>query len=93
MLLFLCILLIKNVDSQELNKKYSLYRVTAFNANERKVLYDMYIKKESVVFLSGITNDAGLPMDIVVHSCCTEQFEMDLQDKYIEYINVDNDQM
>lgn len=89
MLLLLCILVIKPSLQQFENDYYSLYRVTAFNAHEREVLYDMFLTQDNVIFLNGVTNDAALPMDIVVNSCCIEEFEMKLQDKYIEYTNVD----
>lgn len=93
MLLFLCILITRTINSESQNEQYSLYRVTAFNTHERKALYDMHLKNDNVVFLNGVTNDAALPMDIIVNDCCTEEFEIFLQDKYIEYINIDSDQM
>lgn len=67
-------------------KKYTIYEVTAFNARERALLYYMYIRNDNVIFLNGVSNEAGVPMDIVVDACCTKTFEDKLKDNDIEYI-------
>lgn len=85
---FLFILITKTVSSWEHEiSNYYLYKVTAFNLHERTILYDLNIRVDSVIFLNGVTNDAALPMDVVVHECCAVQFEMILQDQFIEHDN------
>lgn len=72
---------------------YTLYEVTAFNYRERALLYFLYVRNDMIVFVNGITNEAAVPMDVIVDGCCTKFFEEKLQDNNIEYEIVANDNL
>lgn len=67
---------------------YTLYEVTAFNHRERALLYFLYVRNDNIVFLNGITNQAALPMDIIVDGCCTKYFEDKMRDNDIEFVKL-----
>ncbi|CAH1643627.1 unnamed protein product [Spodoptera littoralis] len=69
-------------------ENYAIYEVTAFNARERALLYYLYVKNEELVFLNGITNEAAVPMDVIVDKCCTSFFEEKLRDDDIEFVKI-----
>ena len=69
-------------------ENYTIYEVTAFNYRERALLYFLYVRNEKIVFINGITNDAAVPMDVIVDGCCTKFFEEKLKDNDIEFIIV-----
>lgn len=92
--LFCIIVTIKTISCwNQVTSQHALYQVTAFNFYERQFLYQIYITDHNIFFLNGVTNDAALPMIIVVNECCIKEFELNLQDKNIEYINIDMDHM
>lgn len=63
-----------------------LYEITAFNDHERSVLYNFQTSNESVIFLNGVTNEAAMPMYVIVENCCLHEFEQRLRFEGIEYI-------
>lgn len=64
---------------------YVLYEVTAFNPNERGLLYSMHLKEPSITFLNVVTNEAAIPMDVIVKRDATHIFENRLQFLHIQY--------
>lgn len=67
---------------------YAVYEVSAFNARERALLYYLYVKNDELVFLNGISNEAAVPMDIIVDKCCTNFFEDKLRADGIEFVKI-----
>ncbi|XP_069354135.1 uncharacterized protein [Maniola hyperantus] len=54
---------------------YVLYEITAFNPRERVILYNMQSKITSVIFLNGVSNEAAIPMNVVVNKKIYHMFE------------------
>lgn len=92
-IIYLYIILPKVVCLFTKIKNYTIYEVTAFNARERGLLYYMYIRNDHVIFMNGVSNEAGVPMDIVVDECCTKTFEDKLRDNDIEYIVIPSNKL
>lgn len=82
-ILYNILFITKPVHSFDFNDE--LYEVTAYNSHERSVLYEMYIMNNSIVFLNGVTNEAVMPIQVIVDKCCTKTFESMLQKEAIEY--------
>lgn len=86
--IYFCMLVLHVTYCYKAFDNISLYEVTAFNSQERAFLYYLYVKEEMIVFLNGITNEAALPMDVVVDECCTRYFEEKLIANNIEYVKL-----
>lgn len=67
---------------------YILYEVTAFNPNERGLLYSMHLNMPAITFLNGVTNEAAIPMDVIVKRDAAQIFEHSLQSKNIQYKHI-----
>lgn len=91
--IYFCILLSQTAYTYNKLSNYSLYEVTAFNPRERALLYYLYTKNEKIVFMNGITNEAAIPMDVLVDRCCTSFFEDKLRDNDIEFIKKQKDKL
>ena len=66
-------------------ENYTFYEVTAFNPHEREILYFMHIKRPSTIYINGVSNEAAIPIDIVVHNSATRKFEAKLESDGIQY--------
>lgn len=66
----------------------SLYEVTAFNPHERQILYFMHIKKSSTIFINGVTNEAAIPIDVIVQNDTCPKFEAKLRSDGIQYESI-----
>lgn len=64
---------------------YTMYEVTAFSSVERSVLYSIHLRNKNVCFLNDITNEAAIPMNVIVNNCCKESFERKLYRNNIQF--------
>ncbi|KAG6463427.1 hypothetical protein O3G_MSEX013871 [Manduca sexta] len=65
--------------------KYTLYEVTAYNQRERAFLYSLHINNDKYIFVNGVTNEAAIPIYVIVKECCLELFEKDLYANNIDF--------
>lgn len=64
---------------------YTLYKVTAFNSIERSILYQIHFKSHYFYFVNGVTNEAIIPIDIIVEGSRTKTFERLLLKNNIQF--------
>lgn len=53
----------------------TLYSIKCFNEQERQLLSSVQFKNDMFVFLNGITNEAGLPIHVIVIKADQSLFE------------------
>lgn len=67
---------------------YTPYEITAFNMHERNFLYHLHVKNPKIIFMNGVTNEAAIPMDLVVRTDEALIFEEKLHSFDIQFIRV-----
>lgn len=82
--IFLCPLL---CAGNKYNNNYRIYEVTAFNHHERSLLHFKHINNHEFIFLNGITNEAAIPMNVIVKNSSSQDFEAYLEFNFIQYIH------
>lgn len=81
---------LKYVLSEEIYN-LTLYEVIGFNSRERALLYSIHIKDDNTFFLNGVTNEAAMPMDVIVEGNGVEKFESRLLSQDVQYTYIPND--
>lgn len=88
--IFSVFLLIFNIMLTSLHSltNYTPYEITAFNMHERNFLYHLHVKNPKIIFMNGVTNEAAIPMDLVVRTDEALIFEEKLHSFDIQFIRV-----
>lgn len=69
-------------------ENFVVYEVTAFNPHERELLYSLHVKNTSNIFVNGVSNEAALPMKVIVETNAAQAFEDKLNAYGIQYTSV-----
>ncbi|CAH2100212.1 unnamed protein product [Euphydryas editha] len=67
---------------------YTPYKITAYNMHERNFLYQLHVKNPKVIFINGVTNEAAIPMDVIVRTDTVQMFEEKLHSFDIQFMHV-----
>lgn len=65
---------------------YQLYEVTSFNKFERNLLYSFQVLYDDIVFPNGVSNEAAIPMNVLVKTDQVKVFETQLDLYGIQYV-------
>lgn len=64
---------------------YQFYEINAFSPHERKFLNKLHIREPSLIFLNGVTNDASIPIQVIVEPQYNKEFQQHLEEIGAEY--------
>ncbi|CAH2233926.1 jg14684 [Pararge aegeria aegeria] len=67
---------------------YVLYEVKAYNSHERALLYALQLRVPLITFLNGVSNEAAIPMDVIVNREISHMFEGSLRALDIQWNRV-----
>lgn len=82
---FICVFFAINHVTRINCINYRLYEITAFNQRERRALYFIYSNESTIYFMNGISNEAAIPINVIVEEQNAYAFEIKLHANNIQY--------